>query len=245
MTSYKIIPVPQDELDLEDVEEKVENLSIREDVSEFKRGTLPESFGQVSDEVFWFRYGIQEEFEYNQLDDTGTVKRLEEYAIAFLGNGFIAVENSDNDTRDELLSIIEHQFTNDISLETTRFSEMALRGIIEDASETIQAYITPKERSQPEQVSGTDRHLPDTDFWDRYGDEPLRKIKVNVDGEEKEVRVGFDEYGVVILYEQSLTLPEEVEALKFLAGTLLSRLIDTGNYQSTLSRDNTGDEETM
>lgn len=243
MTSYKIIPVPQDELDLENVEEKVKNLSIREDVSEFKRGTLPESFGRASDEVFWFRYGIEEEFEYNQLDDTGEGKRLEEYPIAFLGDGFIAVKDSDNDTQDELLSLIKHQFTNGVSLETTRFSERALRSIINDASETIQAHITPKERSQPERVSGTDRHLPATDFWDRYGDEPLRKIKVNVDGEEeKEVRVGFDEYGVVILYEQ-LSLPEEVEALKFLAETLLSRLIDTGDYQTTFSRDNTDDEE--
>lgn len=243
MTSYKIISVPQDELDLEGVEEKVEELSIREDVSEFKRGTLPESFGRVSDEMFWFRYGIEEEFEYRQLDDTGTGKRLSDYAVAFLGDGFIAVENSDNDTRDELLSIIEHQFTNGVSLDTTRFDEGELRRIIDDASETIKAHITPKERSQPERVSGTDRHLPDTDFWDRYGDEPLRKIKVNVDGEEKEVRVGFDEYGVVILYEQSLTLSEEVEALKFLAETLFSRLIDTGDYQSTLSRENTDDDE--
>lgn len=236
MPSFQIIPVPQSEVVLDDVEEKVENLNIRDDASDLKRGTLPESFGRSGDDVVWFKYGVQKEFEYNKLDDTGKSTRLEEYTVAFLGNGFIAVSNADNDTTDDLLSLIEHQFTTGISLDTTRFSEDALRSIIKDASETIQAHITPKERSKPERVSGTDRNLPDTDFWKEYGDEPLKKIKVNVDGDEKEIRVGFDEYGVVILYKQSLTLPEQAAALQSLAKTLFSRLIEPGNYQSTLSR---------
>ncbi len=111
--------------------------------------------------------------------------------------------------RDDLLSLIEHQFLEDISPETTEFSEEALRRIISDANETLLAYLTPRERSKPERVSGKDRDLPGTDFWDEYGDEPLDKIKVNVDGEEKEIRVGFDKYGVVVLYKQSLNPPEK------------------------------------
>ena len=235
MPSFQIIPVPEDAVDLENIQEQIENLNIREDASQLKRGTLPETYGQTEEGTAWFWYGVQEEFEFNQLDATGTGTRLEEYTVAFLGNGFIAISNADNETTDDLLSLIEHQFTEGVSLETTRFSEDALRRIIVDASETIKAHITPKKRSKPERVSGKDRNLPDTDFWDEYGDEPLEKIKVNVGGDEKESRVGFDEYGVVILYKQSLTLPEQVAVLQSLAENQFSRIIDPDNYQSTLS----------
>jgi hypothetical protein len=235
MPSFKIIPAPQDELETDDAEGVVGKLSIRDDVGDLRQGTLPGTFGRLSETVFWFKYGIQEEFEYPKLDETGTAVQLSEYPISFLENGFIAVKKADTDTTDNLLSLLEKQFAPDVSLETVRFSGDALRTVINDASETIQAQITPKDRSQPERVSGTDRDLPATDFWDNYGDEPLRKIKVNVDNQQKETRVGFDKYGVVILYEQSLTLEEQVEALNDLANTLLPDLITPSHTQRKLS----------
>jgi len=213
----------------------MQKLSIREDTNQFKRGTLSGTLGRSDDGPIWFKYGVQDELQYNTLDGEGTAKYLEEHVVAFLGNGFIAISNTDNDTTDDLLSLIKHQFLSDISPETTEFSEEALRRIINDANETLLAYLTPRERSKPERVSGKDRDLPGTDFWDEYGDEPLDKIKVNVDGEETEIRVGFDKYGVVVLYKQSLDLSEQVEALRILAENLFSQLIEPGSYQSTLS----------
>lgn len=235
MPSFQIIPVPQEKIDLSGVEGTMNNLSIYEDASEFQRGTLPGTLGRSEEGPVWFKYGVQDELEYNTLDGEGTTTYLEEHVVAFLGNGFIAISNTDNDTTDDLLSLIKRQFLEDISPETTEFSEEALRRIISDANETLLAYLTPRERSKPERVSGKDRDLPGTDFWDEYGDEPLDKIKVNVDGEEKEIRVGFDKYGVVVLYKQSLDLPEQVEALRLLAENLFTELLDPGSYQSTLS----------
>ncbi|ELZ68563.1 hypothetical protein C457_11181 [Haloferax prahovense DSM 18310] len=235
MPSFQIVPVPQGRITLEGVEETIQKLSIHEDSSEFKRGILPGTLGRSEKGPIWFKYGVQDEMEYNTLDGTGTTKYLEEYVVAFLGNGFIAISNTDNETKDDILSLIKHQFLQDISPETTEFSEEALRKIINDANETLLAYLAPRERSKPERVSGKDRDLPGTDFWDDYGDEPLDKIKVNVDGEETEIRVGFDKYGVVVLYKQSLNLSEQIEALRILAENLFTRLIDPGSYQSTFS----------
>lgn len=240
MPSFQVIPVPQEELRLENAEETVKELDIRKDASDLKEGTLPETFGRLDSDVVWFKYGSQEEFDYGKLDDTGTATRLEEYVIAFLGNGYIVVSNEDNDTTENLLSLIEHQFTTGISLSTTRFSEDSLRQVIEEAPETLKAQITPTDRSKPEKVSGEDRNLPDTDFWEQYGDEPLKKIKVNVDGDETEIRVGFDEYGIVILYKQKLSLEEQVAALRSLAEKQFSWLISPENFQSTLSRSEDG-----
>jgi hypothetical protein len=56
---------------------------------------------------------------------------------------------------------------------------------------------------------------------------------VKLPNEGTEITVGFDKRGIVVLYEQSLRMREQVEALQYVAENVLSRFINP-QYQTTL-----------
>jgi len=234
MPSYKLIPTPDDDLDTTNVEERVEQLSARESNEDLRRGTLPETFDRVADDVFWFEYAIEREFEYETLSGEHETKILEKHPVVFLGGDFVAIGNCNKDVENELQGFLENHFVPGYALETLDFEETTLQQIIEQAPDIVKADLNPTQSSEPEQISGRDRRsLKATDFWDRYEGEPVSKVKVKLPSEGTEITVGFDKRGIVILYEQSLTMREQVEALSYVADNVLSRFINP-QYQTTL-----------
>nr|WP_233340864.1 hypothetical protein [Haloprofundus sp. MHR1] len=234
MPSYKLIPTPHDDLDTEDVEDRVAQLSARESNADLGRGTLPETLDSVATDVFWFEYAIEREFEYETLGGEHETKILEKHPVVFLGGDFVAIGNCNKEVENELQEFLETNFVPGYSLETLNFEESTLQQIIEQAPDIVKADLNPTQTSEPEQISGRDRRsLKATDFWDRYEGEPVSKVKVKLPNEGTEITVGFDKRGIVILYEQSLTMREQVEALQYVADNVLSRFIDP-HYQTTL-----------
>lgn len=234
MPSYKLIPTPHDALDTDDVEDRVAQLSARESNADLGRGTLPETLDSVATDVFWFEYAIEREFEYETLGDEHETKILEKHPVVFLGGDFVAIGNCNKEVESELREFLETNFVPGYSLETLSFEESTLQQIIEQAPDIVKADLNPTQTSEPEQISGRDRRsLKATDFWDRYEGEPVSKVKVKLPNEGTEITVGFDKRGIVILYEQSLTMREQVEALQYVADNVLSRFIDP-HYQTTL-----------
>lgn len=235
MPSYKITPIPEEKLNTKSIEETIERNSARDSDHEFRRGTIPESFERLRDDRLWFEYAIEEEVEYETLDEVKTEKLPERYPIAFLGDRFIAIANCTNNVEQEILSFLEDHFVPGISLETLEFEERTLRQIIDEAPEVIKANVEPAKASKADQVSGTDRRgLRKTEFWRRYQGDPISKIKVNLPSADDEVRVGFDKYGVVVLHEQTLTIPQQVEVLNSLADSVISEYVSIETFQSKL-----------
>lgn len=234
MPSYKLIPTPHDDFDTDNVTDRVETLDARESDQEFQRGTMPETLASIADDVFWFDYAIEREFEYETLSGEHTTKILEKHPVVFLGGDFVAIGNCTKDVETELLEFLETHFVPGYALETLTFQEATLQKIIDEAPDIVKADLNPTRRSEPEQISGRDRRsLRATDFWDRYEGEPVSKVKVKLPNEGTEITVGFDKRGIVILYEQSLQMKEQVEALHYVADTVVDEFI-TPNYQKTL-----------
>lgn len=239
MPSYKLIPAPEDEVDTSNPQQVIEELSARDSDQEFRRGTLPESIAALPDlDVFWFSYAIERELEYETLDGEHTTKILEKHPVIFLDSGFIAIGNCKKEVEEEIIEFLEAHFISGYSLETLELRKSSLRRIINDAPEIIKADFNPTERSEPEQISGKDRRsLKATDFWERHEGEPVSKVKVNLPGEGREIRAGFDKYGTIILYEQKLSMKQQVEALLYISENIVSKYVDPG-YQSTLTEEN-------
>jgi hypothetical protein len=234
MPSYKLIPIPHDSLDTDDIEDRVAQLSARESNADLGYGTLPETLDSVATDVFWFEYAIEREFEYETLGGEHETKIIEKHPVVFLGDDFVAIGNCNKEVERELQEFIETHFVPGYSLETLTFEESTLQQIIEQAPDIVKADLNPTQTSEPEQISGRDRRsLKATDFWDRYEGEPVSKVKVKLPNKGTEITVGFDKRGIVILYEQSLIRREQVEALQYVADSVLSRFIDP-QYQTTL-----------
>lgn len=234
MSSYKLIPTPNDDLDTDDIEDRVAQLSARKSSTDLSRGTLPETIDSVATDVFWFEYAIERVFEYETLAGEHKTNILEKHPVVFLGGDFVAIGNCNKEVENELQEFLETHFVPGYSLETLSFEERTLQQIIEQAPDIVKADLNPTQTSEPEQISGRDRaSLKATDFWDRYEGEPVSKVKVKLPNEGTEITVGFDKHGIVVLYEQSLIMREEVEALQYVADNVLSRFINP-QYQTTL-----------
>lgn len=234
MPSYKLVPTPHDDLDTDNTRHCVETLSARESDDEFRRGTLPETMNRLADDLIWFEYAIERELEYETLAGKDTMKIVETHPLVFLGGDFVAIGSCNKDIEEELLAFLETHFVPGYALETLDFEETVLQKIINQAPDIVKADVKPTRRSEPERISGRDRRsLKTTDFWDRYEGEPVSKVKVRLPNDGTEITVGFDKDGIVVLYEQSLAMREQVKALDYVVDNLVSRFV-TPQYQSTL-----------
>jgi len=234
MPSYKLIPTPDKDAKTENHEELIEKLSARESNQEYKRGTIPETLEGLREDIFWFDYAIEREFEYENLNGEQHTKILEKHPVIFLGGEWVAIGNCNKEVEEEILDFAGNHFVPGYSLEVQELEESTLRQIIEEAPEIVKADLNPSKDTEPEKISGKDRRsLRATDFWQRYEGEPVEKIKVKLPNEDKEVTVGFDKHGIVILYERSLDMDEQVEALQHVANNIISEFADQ-QYQKSL-----------
>lgn len=235
MPSYKLIPIPNEAAKTGKHEQLVEELSARESNQLFQRGTIPETLDRLREDVFWFDYAIEREFEYETLDGEHETKILEKHPVIFLGGNWVAIGNCNNEVEQEILDFVGDHFVPGYSLEVQELEESTLRHIIDKAPEIVKADLNPSKESEPERISGKDRRsLRATDFWQRYEGEPVEKIKVKLPNEDKEVTVGFDKHGIVILYERSLEMDDQVEALEHVANNIISEFAEQ-QYQKSLT----------
>lgn len=208
MPSYRLAPLPDIDIKADEVREKVDDLSARKSDEELKRGSLPETFWALDEDVFCFDFGFEVEYEAPTLDGPEKRVRLERVPAVFLEGNFLAVGNCNKDTRREILNFIRRGISLDYSLETIEFEEKTLRKVVERAPNLLKAKFKPQQKwERPEEVSGRDRDLKQTELWQDYEGEPLSKIKVELSGEVKDITAGFSENGILVIYGRSIPCP--------------------------------------
>jgi len=243
MPSYRIVPIPSDGVKgAEKARAAVEKLSIKDDVSDFRRGTIPESFASLGDYTYWFKYGVEDEMDVPTVDDEKSVQYCKKKVVGVLDSKFLIIEKCNKGLWQDIVSILKHQFvTSNVMLSRIQFSQDDLRFVLNEGSNLLKANITPNERTDPEAIAVYDREVRDTSTWKENSDEPLKKVKMEVLANESENKVGFSEDGKIILHEWSL---EEDQQFRVLLGLdeILDEIAIPDRFQYTYD-DWTGDSD--
>ena len=93
MASYKILPLRNEGIDLEKIENRIEAMSALESSADLRSGTLPRSFQTFQGEMCYVEYAEEEETEVTTLEGEGEpIKVADMYPIIFLGNGYVAYD---------------------------------------------------------------------------------------------------------------------------------------------------------
>lgn len=235
MPSYRLAPLPNIDLKAEEVSERIKELSARKSDEELKRGTLPETFRALSEDVFCFDFGFQIEYEALTLDGPEKRVRLEKVPVVFLSGEILAVGNCNKDTRNEILNFLQKGLSLDYSLETIEFKEEILRKVLGKAPNLLKAKFKPEQKwERPEEVSGRDRDLRQTELWQEYEGEPLSKIKVELSGGDEDIMAGFGENGVLVIHGRSIPISKQVAVLNSIAENIISEVLKRQTYQRSL-----------
>lgn len=235
MPSYRLAPLPDVDLRAEEVSESVKKLSARKSDRKLKRGTLPETFSTLSEDVFYFDFGFQMEVEVLTLDGPEKRVRLEKVPAVFLGNDFLAIGNCNKDTRRDILDFVQEGLSLDYFLETIKFKGETLRRVVREAPNLLKAKFEPKQKwERPEKVSGSDRDLRKTKLWQEYEDEPLSKVKVELPGGAENVTSGFSKNGTLVIYGRSIPMSQQIAVLKSITDNIVSEILKQQTYQRRL-----------
>jgi len=238
MASYKILPLRNEGIDLEKIENRVENMSALESSADLRSGTLPRSFRDFRGEMCYVEYAQEEETEVTTLEgEDETVKVADMYPIIFLGNRYVAYDANlpNQDVETEVVQMVSDLLATDIYYEPVTFDEDAIKDVVDQANSVQEANFKPTSK-KPKNVSA--RYLPglqETEFWNRHKEEPLEKAKVDLpDG--STYNVSFYEKGKVTVHGQEIPPEVQVEVLRYITDEVVSNLeIDT--FQKQLGGD--------
>jgi hypothetical protein len=239
MASYKILPLRNDGIDLEKIENRVENMSALESSEKLRSGTLPRSFLTFQGEMCYVEYAQEEETEITTLegDDGDTVKVADMYPIIFLGNGFVAYDANypNQDIEDNIHRTVSDLLSTDIHPEPVEFDEEAIKNVVEQANKVREANFKPTSQ-KPKSVSA--RYLPglqETRFWQEYEKEPLERAKVDLP-EESTYQVSFYEEGKITVHGHQIPPKVQTDVLRYITDEVISNL-DIDTFQKKLGGD--------
>lgn len=230
MASYKILPLRNEGIDLEKIENRVENMSALESSAELRSGTLPRSFQTFRGEMCYVEYAQEEKTEVTTLEgEDEPIKVADMYPIIFLGNGYVAYDANlpNQDVETEVVQMVSDLLDTDIYYEPVSFDKDAIKSVVDQANSVEEANFKPTSK-KPKNVSA--RYLPglqETDFWNRHKKEPLEKAKVDLPDRSTH-RVSFYEKGKVTVHGQEIPADLQVDVLRFITDEVVSNLeIDT------------------
>ncbi|MFB6245003.1 MAG: hypothetical protein ABEJ03_01520 [Candidatus Nanohaloarchaea archaeon] len=238
MASYKILPLRDDGIDLEKIQNRVENMSALESSEKLRSGTLPRSFQAFRGEMCYVEYAQEEETEVTTLEgDDETIKVADMYPIIFLGNGYVAYDANlpNQDVESDVVRMVSNLLDTDIHYEPVTFDEDDLEDVVEQANKVREADFAPTSR-EPKSVSA--RHLPglqETDFWQQYEKEPLEKARVDLP-DQSTYNVSFYEKGKVTVHGQQIPPDVQVDVLRYITDEVVSNL-DIDSFQKKLGGD--------
>jgi len=233
MPSFILYAVPREKVKLDEIAEKAKLLSIYDDKNDFKSGIFPESVIKT-DYAVSFEFGFEYSFEYPTLEGVKEAKSVNRVPI-IITKQVIALGNCEKEIENRVLSFIEKNFVNGISLERIKFDEKVLREVINRAPELLQAELSPKRRGleKVDKISFIGRGIEESDVWRDYGEEPLVHVKVCVPELPEEPRVGFRKNGLVTIYNR-FSMDKILLTLKYLVENIISHFIVLRSYQSKL-----------
>lgn len=235
MGSYKILPLRNEGIDLEKIENRVENMSALESSADLRSGTLPRSFQTFRGEMCYVEYAQEEETEVTTLEgEDEPIKVADMYPIIFLGNGYVAYDANlpNQDVETEVVQMVSDLLDTDIYYEPVSFDKDAIKGVVDQANSVEEANFKPTSK-KPKNVSA--RYLPglqETGFWNRHKKEPLEKAKVDLPDRSTH-RVSFYEKGKVTVHGQEIPADLQIDVLRFITDEIVSNL-DIDSFQKKL-----------
>jgi hypothetical protein len=239
MASYKILPLRDEGIDLEKIENRVENMSALESSEKLRTGTLPRSLLTFQGEMCYVKYAQEEETEITTLegDDDDTVKVADMYPIIFLGNGFVAYDANlpNQEVETEVLQMVSDLLDTDIAYEPVEFDKDDLEGVVDQANKVREADFAPSDQ-KPKNVSA--RYIPglqETDFWQQYGEDPMEKVRVDL-ADQSTYNVSFYGKGKVTVHGRNIPPETQLDVLRYITDEVVSNL-EIGSFQKKLGGD--------
>jgi hypothetical protein len=238
MASYKILPLRNEGIDLEKIENRVENMSALESSEKLRSGTLPRSFETFQGEMCYVEYAQEEETDVTTLEgEDQTMKVADMYPIIFLGNGYVAYDANlpNQDVETEVVQMVSELLDTDIAYEAIEFDMGDLESVVEQANKVREADFKPSTQ-KPNSVSA--RYLPglqDTEIWDQYENDPMEKVRVDLP-DHTTYNVSFYEKGKVTIHGRKIPSEIQVDVLRFITDEVVSNL-DIGSFQKKLGGD--------
>ncbi|WP_248896134.1 hypothetical protein [Haloplanus halobius] len=235
MASYKILPLRNEGIDLEKIENRVENMSALESSADLRSGTLPRSFQTFQGEICYVEYAQEEETEVTTLDgDDEKIKVADMYPIIFLGNGYVAYDANlpNQDVENAIVRMVSNLLDTDIHYEAVTFDENGIKDVVDQANTVREADFKPSSQ-KPNSVSA--RYLPglqETEIWQQYEAEPLEKAKVDLP-DQSTYNISFYEKGKITIHGRQIPKDVQVDILRYIADEVVANL-DIDSFQKKL-----------
>lgn len=226
MASYKILPLQNEGIDLEKIQNRVNQLSALESSAELRRGTLPRTFSTFQEEMCYVQYAQEEETEVTTLEgEDKPVKVADMYPVIFLGNRFVAHDANlpNNEVENEVVRMVSDLLETDIHYEPIEFDKDSLESVVNQAKKVREADFDPSSE-KPDSVSA--RHLPglqDTSFWQKYRGDPMEKVRVDLP-DQSTYNVSFYENGKITVHGQQIPPEVQVDLLRYITDEVISNL---------------------
>jgi len=235
MASYKILPLRNEGIDLEKIENRIEAMSALESSADLRSGTLPRSFQTFQGEMCYVEYAEEEETEVTTLEGEGEpIKVADMYPIIFLGNGYVAYDANlpNQETETEVVQMVSNLLDTDIAYEAVEFDKNDLEGVVDQANKVREADFKPSNQ-KPNSVSA--RYIPglqDTEIWNQYENDPMEKVRVDLP-DHTTYNVSFYEKGKVTVHGRNIPSEVQVEVLRYITDQVVSNL-DIDSFQKKL-----------
>jgi len=235
MASYKILPLRNEGIDLEKIENRIEAMSALESSADLRSGTLPRSFQTFQGEMCYVEYAEEEETEVTTLEGEGEpIKVADMYPIIFLGNGYVAYDANlpNQETEAEVVQMVSNLLDTDIAYEAVEFDKNDLEGVVDQANKVREADFKPSDQ-KPNSVSA--RYIPglqDTEIWNQYENDPMEKVRVDLP-DHTTYNVSFYEKGKVTVHGRNIPADVQVEVLRYITDQVVSNL-DIDSFQKKL-----------
>lgn len=240
MASYKVLPLREQGIDVEQVRQRVENQSALQSNQELRNGTLPRTFEAFRGEMCYLEYAQEDYAEITTLEgDDERIKVADMYPIIFLGNGYVAYDANlpNQEVENSIVTVVADLLDTNIRYEPVTFDKDTLHDIVERSDKVREADFAPSSQ-KPRSVSA--RYLPglqETEFWEQYGSEPMEKVRVDLPDQDS-YNISFYEKGKVTVHGRQISPEIQVDLLRYITEEIVSNL-DIESFQRTLGSDYT------
>jgi hypothetical protein len=233
MTSYKIAALPSKDTTAKTIRERIEAHSAFDQHENLRSGTLPYTLEQIHNDLCYFIYACEENYDIETLEGTSEVTFADKFTVAFLGNEYTAYQYCNQNIEQKILSVIGSVAGGRVQPEPIQFNEHSLHQVIDQSDSVRRADVAPNRKEGLDFVSGRDRtDLRRTDWWDQYLADPFEQIMVSLPTEHVEFDVGFDDRGKIILYGRSIPINTQVKILQYIVDEIVSEYVSVHSFQS-------------
>jgi hypothetical protein len=240
MTSYLIGRLKDFNFNEEEILQKVQNLSAKEDSKDLKTGTLPESF-HTTNRGCRFTYIREEWSEEGGLGENRRVKTTEGHSIVIKKSGHIFLETANcvKSVKREVHGFVQRHFAEAFAVEPVEFTGEDLRRMEGDAGNLYRLGVYPRSTGEVDEIKMIDRdEVRGKNVHSEYSDEPWAMIKVGLRRNDIDRKIGVKRSGKLTIYGKDLEAEAELEILSTVIEELRP-LTNQSSYQTSIDAQST------